>query len=38
MFRVLLGIVVGILLVPIAGLAWLRFGHIPVAVAVPPYP
>jgi hypothetical protein len=38
MFRVLLGIVVGILLVPIAGLAWLRFGHIPVAVADPPFP
>jgi thiosulfate dehydrogenase len=38
MFRILLGIILGILLVPIAVLAWLHFGHVPVAVADAPLP
>jgi mono/diheme cytochrome c family protein len=38
MGRILLGIVLGIVLVPIAVLAWLRFGQVPVAVADPPLP
>ncbi len=38
MRRILLGVVVGILLVPLTVLAWLRFGHPPVAVADPPLP
>jgi mono/diheme cytochrome c family protein len=38
MGRVLLGILLGIVLVPIALLGWLRFGSVPVAVADPPLP
>jgi len=38
MGRVLLGILLGIVLVPIALLGWLKFGSVPVAVADPPLP
>jgi hypothetical protein len=38
MGRVLLGVVIGLLLVPVAVLAWLHFGAVPVAVADPPLP
>ena len=38
MTRVLLGIILGILLVPIAVLAWFHFGAVPVAVSDPPLP
>jgi thiosulfate dehydrogenase len=38
MFRFLFGIVVGIVLVPIAVLLWFHFGRVPVAVADPPLP
>jgi mono/diheme cytochrome c family protein len=38
MGRVLLGIVLGVILVPVAVLAWLQFGRVPVAVADPPFP
>lgn len=38
MGRVLLGIVLGAILVPLAVLAWFQFGHVPVAVADPPLP
>jgi len=38
MGRVLLGILLGIVLVPLAVLGWLRFGPVPVAVADPPLP
>ena len=38
MGRILLGIILGVLLVPVAVLAWFRFGHVPVAVADPPLP
>jgi mono/diheme cytochrome c family protein len=38
MGRILLGIVLGVMLVPIAVLAWFQFGHPPVAVADPPLP
>ena len=38
MGRVLLGIILGAILVPIAVLAWFQFGHVPVAVADPPFP
>ena len=38
MGRVLLGILLGIVLVPVAVLGWLRFGKAPVAVADPPLP
>ena len=38
MGRILLGIVLGIVLVPIAVLAWLWFGKVPVAVTDPPLP
>jgi mono/diheme cytochrome c family protein len=38
MGRVLLGVVLGIVLVPLAVLGWLRFGKVPVAVADPPLP
>ncbi len=34
----LLGIIVGILIVPIVVLAYLRFGHVPVAVSDPSFP
>lgn len=36
--RFLIGVVIGILLVPIAALLWFRFAHVPVAVADPPLP
>ena len=38
MGRILLGIILGIILVPVAVLAWLHYGHVPVAVADPPFP
>jgi thiosulfate dehydrogenase len=38
MVRVLLGIVLGVILVPLAVMAWFQFGHVPVAVADPPLP
>jgi mono/diheme cytochrome c family protein len=38
MGRVLLGIILGAILVPIAVVAWFYFGHVPVAVADPPFP
>jgi thiosulfate dehydrogenase len=38
MGRILLGIILGIVLVPVAVLGWLHFGHVPVAVADPPFP
>jgi mono/diheme cytochrome c family protein len=38
MGRIVLGIVLGMVLVPVAVLAWLRFGKAPVAVSDPPLP
>ena len=38
MGRILLGIILGIILVPIAVLAWFKVGHVPVAVNDPPFP
>ena len=38
MGRILLGVLLGIVLVPIAVLGWLRFGAVPVAVADKPLP
>lgn len=38
MGRFLLGIILGVVLVPVAVLAWLRYGSVPVAVADPPLP
>jgi len=38
MGRLLLGVVLGLVLVPLAGLGWFRFGHPPVAVTDPPLP
>ena len=38
MVKILLGVLLGVILVPIAVLAWLRFGSVPVAVADPPLP
>lgn len=38
MGRILLGILLGILLVPAAVLGWLKLGKVPVAVADPPLP
>jgi mono/diheme cytochrome c family protein len=38
MGRVFLGVLLGIVLMPIAVLGWLRFGHVPVAVADTPFP
>lgn len=38
MIRFLLGVVIGVVLVPAAVLAWFRMGHVPVAVADPPLP
>jgi mono/diheme cytochrome c family protein len=38
MGRILLGIVLGVILVPLAVLAWFKFGQVPVAVADPPLP
>jgi mono/diheme cytochrome c family protein len=36
MGRILLGILLGIVIVPVFVLGWLKFGHVPVAVADPP--
>jgi len=38
MARILLGIVLGVILVPVAVLAWFHYGKVPVAVADPPLP
>jgi len=38
MGKFLIGIVLGILLVPLVAIAWFHFGHPPVAVADPPFP
>ncbi|MGA2538811.1 MAG: cytochrome c [Terracidiphilus sp.] len=38
MGKVLLGIVIGIVLVPFAALAWFQFAKVPVAVSDPPFP
>lgn len=38
MGRILFGIVLGVILVPLAVLAWFHFGRLPVAVADPPLP
>jgi thiosulfate dehydrogenase len=38
MGRTLLGIILGVILVPLAVVAWLHFGRVPVAVADPPLP
>ena len=38
MGRFLLGIILGVVLVPVAALAWLHFGRVPVAVTDPPLP
>jgi thiosulfate dehydrogenase len=38
MIRIFFGIILGILLVPLAGLLWLYYGKVPVAVADPPLP
>jgi len=38
MGRILLGIVLGVILAPLAVLAWFQFGRVPVAVADPPLP
>ena len=38
MGRLILGIVIGIVLVPLAAVAFFEFGHVPVAVADPPFP
>jgi mono/diheme cytochrome c family protein len=38
MVRLLTGVVLGIVLVPLAAMAWFHFGHPPVAVADTPFP
>ena len=38
MGRFLLGVIVCLILIPVAVLGWLRFGKVPVAVADPPFP
>jgi thiosulfate dehydrogenase len=38
MGKILLGIIVGIILVPVAVLAWFHFGKLPIAVSDPPFP
>jgi thiosulfate dehydrogenase len=38
MVRIFFGIILGILLVPLAGMVWLYYGKVPVAVADPPLP
>jgi thiosulfate dehydrogenase len=38
MVRIFFGIILGILLVPLAGLLWLYYGKVPVAVADQPFP
>ncbi len=36
--RIFLGILLAIVLAPVAALAWFRYGQVPVAVADPPFP
>jgi thiosulfate dehydrogenase len=38
MGRILLGVILGIVLVPLAAMCWFHLGHPPVAVADPPFP
>ena len=38
MGRILLGLVLGVILVPVVVLAWFKFGNVPVAVADKPLP
>jgi mono/diheme cytochrome c family protein len=38
MGRILLGILLAMILLPVAALGWMRFGKVPVAVADPPFP
>jgi len=38
MIRILFGVVLGVILVPVAAFTWLRFGQVPVAVADKPFP
>jgi thiosulfate dehydrogenase len=38
MGRILLGIILGLILLPAAVLTWFHYGHVPVAVADPPLP
>jgi mono/diheme cytochrome c family protein len=38
MGRILLGVILGVILVPVAVLAWFHYGSVPVAVADPPLP
>src|ERR1022692_4683430 len=38
MGRILLGVILGIVLVPVAAMCWFHFGHPPVAVSDPPLP
>jgi mono/diheme cytochrome c family protein len=38
MTRILLGVLLGVILLPVAVLAWLKFGNVPVAVTDPPLP
>lgn len=38
MGRILLGIILCLILLPLAVMAWFRYGHPPVAVADPPFP
>jgi mono/diheme cytochrome c family protein len=38
MGRILLGIILGVILVPVAVVAWFHLGHVPVAVADAPFP
>jgi len=38
MGRILLGVVLGVVLVPVAVMVWFLVGHVPVAVADPPLP
>jgi len=38
MGRILLGVIIGILLIPVLGYSWFKFGHPPVAVTDPPLP
>ncbi|MDR3773992.1 MAG: cytochrome c [Terracidiphilus sp.] len=38
MGKVLLGVILGVMLVPVAAMAWIHWGKPPVAVADPPFP
>lgn len=38
MVRILLGIILAVVLIPVAVLAWFQFGKVPVAVSDPPFP